>query len=930
MKTSHGRDLFKVNAVTAGCLVALLAAGAAQAQQTSLDTIVVTGIRRGIEASISVKKNSDSIVESISAEDIGKLPDVSVAESIARLPGVSAQRTAGRAQQVNVRGFAGDFATALLNGREQVTTGDSRGVEFDQYPAELLAGVDLYKTPDASLVGQGLSATINLKTVRPLDFGKRVLAANARKQRTGVGIPNGEGEGDRVSFAYIDQFADRTLGVSLGYARFTEDGAQTQRFDAWGGWTPDVAYQGANVRTPGGFGRWVDKTQQTRDGMTATVQFKPSKDFESTLDLYFSKFNINTRNTGLQGAVGGLSAGGYDPSGVLSNATITNGVASAGTIDGFKGVVRNDVQDFKDKLKSIGWNNKLSLGDWKGVLDLSRSEATRKGEILETTAGQAGNTPAASTDRISWTGFNGSNFGDVQYRTGLNYTDRAVAKLTDVMGWGGGVATPQAGYSKLPDVKDELSAVRLAAKTSLKDMWLLSEMELGLNVTDRSKKRNFVEGRLEIVGNNPFGTVDMPGSGVTDIGGGLSVASFDPTGSIGSIYRVVSKFERNIANKTWTVDEKVTTGYVKFDVDGELLGLPVRGNVGTQLVMTDQSSTAFNTDGSPCPADVCNVTRVTDGKKYNDLLPAMNLVFDLGSDQVVRFGLGKQIARATMSDMRASIGFGVDTGNTRTSADGRIKAGAVLNGDAGNPTLKPFKATALDVSYEKYFGTKAYVSVAGFHKKLDTYILSVSDTFDFSPYITAATPLPASGANQGSKIGFLNQKINGSGGNVKGVEVAVNLPFNLVTDWLDGFGAYLSHANTSSSITLPTNGFRVSDIATSSIPLPGLSKKVTNLAVYYEQYGFSVRYGQRKRSDFVGDVSDIFGDRNLTYVKGETVADVQVGYEFQTGPLKGLSILGQALNIGNEPFVRYRDTPSNEVENVKYGKTYLLGINYKL
>lgn len=226
MKSSRsGRDLFRVNAVTAGCLVALLAAGAVQAQQ-QLDTVVVTGIRKGIEDAISVKKNKDSIVEAISAEDIGKLPDASVAESIARLPGVTAQRTAGRAQQISIRGMAPDFATALLNGREQVTTGDSRGVEFDQYPSELLSSVLIYKTPDGALIGQGLSGTVDLQTVRPLNFKTRQLAFNVREQQTGVGLgKDREGDGRRLSAFYVDQFFDRTLGVALGWARFTEDGA---------------------------------------------------------------------------------------------------------------------------------------------------------------------------------------------------------------------------------------------------------------------------------------------------------------------------------------------------------------------------------------------------------------------------------------------------------------------------------------------------------------------------------------------------------------------------------------------------------------------------------------------------------------------------------------------------------------------------------
>src|SRR5690606_28320185 len=123
----------------------------AETEATDLDTVTVTGIRRGIESAIAVKRDATSIVEAISAEDIGKLPDVSIAESIARLPGLAAQRVAGRAQVISVRGLSPDFATTLLNGREMVSTGDNRSVEFDQYPSELINGVTVYKTPDAGL-----------------------------------------------------------------------------------------------------------------------------------------------------------------------------------------------------------------------------------------------------------------------------------------------------------------------------------------------------------------------------------------------------------------------------------------------------------------------------------------------------------------------------------------------------------------------------------------------------------------------------------------------------------------------------------------------------------------------------------------------------------------------------------------------------------
>ncbi|MGO4470184.1 TonB-dependent receptor plug domain-containing protein, partial [Pseudoduganella sp. RAF53_2] len=209
---------FPLNPVAAGCAVFLTilansayaqSATTGQAADVQMQTVTVSGIRRGIEDAISVKKDATSIVEAVSAEDIGKLPDSSIAESIARLPGLAAQRVAGRAQVISVRGLSPDFSTTLLNGREQVSTGDNRSVEFDQYPSELLSGVTVYKTPDAGMVGQGLSGTLDLQTVRPLNFGKRTVALNVRGEKNSLGtIANTNSWGNRFSASYIDQFMD--------------------------------------------------------------------------------------------------------------------------------------------------------------------------------------------------------------------------------------------------------------------------------------------------------------------------------------------------------------------------------------------------------------------------------------------------------------------------------------------------------------------------------------------------------------------------------------------------------------------------------------------------------------------------------------------------------------------------------------------------
>ena len=398
------RALEKLTPIAAGCAVMLaLSAGVAhgqQAEQEKLDekkveatpkeqTVVVTGIRRGIEAAISLKKNATSIVEAISAEDIGKLPDSSVAESIARLPGVTAQRsrTSGKAADISVRGLSPSFNGSLLNGREQASTGNARAPEFDLFPAELMGSVLIYKTPDASLVGQGLAATIDLNTLKPLDFGKQVVSASFRKQRTGVKTPS-EGDGDRVSFSYVDQFADRTIGLALGFTKFKEDGGAQQRFNTWGGYSPDVNYQGKQVKTIGGFGADTETSKSDRDGASVTLQFKPNKDFKSTVDVFYSAGSSSLKKTGLEGAVSG-SAGGYDPDGVLTNATIVNGVATSGTFSNYKGVVRNHKESSKDKFTSFGWNSDLKIEEWRLNADLAYSKATKDASRYETTAGSA-------------------------------------------------------------------------------------------------------------------------------------------------------------------------------------------------------------------------------------------------------------------------------------------------------------------------------------------------------------------------------------------------------------------------------------------------------------------------------------------------------------------------------------------------------------
>jgi iron complex outermembrane receptor protein len=242
-------------------------------------------------------------------------------------------------------------------------------------------------------------------------------------------------------------------------------------------------------------------------------------------------------------------------------------------------------------------------------------------------------------------------------------------------------------------------------------------------------------------------------------------------------------------------------------------------------------------------------------------------------------------------------------------------------GSGGNPQLKPFRAKGVDLSYEKYWDSKAYVSAAVFYRKLDSYIINTDRQFDFSSVL-----LPTS-FQAPSTIGTYNTPLNGTGGNIKGAELAASLPLNVLTRYLDGFGVVANVAQNASSVSIPNT---TQDNGGGNMNLPGLSKRTANLTVYYEKNGFSARAAETYRSDFIGEITQNTGDRQLTYVVGGKVLDLQLGYEFQDGPLKNLSLLVQMNNVKSAHFTRYRKTKDNVIEDRPLGRTVLIGLNYKM
>jgi TonB-dependent receptor len=945
----------RVKPVAAACAALMLVSGVAEAQQAAekkpeLDTVVVTGIRRSIELSISTKRFSDSIVEAISAEEIGKLPDSSIAESLARLPGLTGQRGAdGRVDRISIRGLSPEFSGVLLNGREIVSSNDSRAVEYDQFPAELIGSAVVYKTPDATLVGQGLSGTVDIRSLRPLSVKGRQISLNARGERNSNGnLVDGVtgATGMRVSASYVDQFLNNTLGVSIGFARLDAPSQvkQTELVE-YSDFTPFGLPLTGNVPSKVGNGQamlpmfWTATSstkKNVRDGLMATLEYKPSPDLHTMVDLYYSKFKTHEVGGKFAQSLFGNWSAGITPA--MSNISTTqignNTYATTADISQLVTNVGNYDTRRSDDILAVGWNTALKLGgDWKAVADLSYSRDKRNERYAEAYGGRynyANNNWVHGAFRWNVpTSVGTQTFTPLQAGFLADPTNMAFGDVAG-MDWVGNDAW--IGAIRSPAVKDDIKSLRLGLDRELDGFF--SKLSVGFNVTQRGKNVERNEDRILM-------KRDGNGNFIRNIPGAIVQTPFDMSWAgnpqllrvdvpalvaSGAVTLEQGQFQQWAGNVS-SVDETVSTAYVKLDIDTELAGVGLRGNFGLQAVRADQESEgwAYLGRNQDFP-DPTLLRKLKGGTDYTNVLPSLNLVADFGSNWVARFGAATTIVRPGINEMRA----GRSTPDVVQDQAGTPNAGNWTPTYAGNPELKPWRATGFDLSVEKYFGKRSYVSVAAFRKNLLSYIQNGQTEIDNS---TVPLPDNVPAGVTVKRFGPLIQPVNGTGGKVEGYEFAAALEGGLLHSWLEGFGLVVSGSKLSSSIReqLPNQ-------LDKSIPLNGLSGRSNSVTAYYEGHGFQARLSQRYRSPFTATTRDIYFNSTTLQYAADKVMDVQLGYAFEQGPLKGLSLLLQVINLQDKETTNFKSVGANAPDASQllpnytryYGRQTLIGINYKL
>lgn len=960
-KKNHARLTGSVSAsALAFAMVMSFAQGSVRAQEAvapadeNVENIVVTGFRASLENSIRTKKNDLAIVESVTAEDIGKLPDVSIAESIARLPGLTAQRQDGRDQVISIRGLGPEFSTALLNGRQQVTTGDNRGVEFDQYPSELLNAVKVYKTPFASLVGQGLAGTVDLQTIRPLDQSKRIISVSGRYERGELKSlnPDSSNSGYRASATYVDQFADDTIGIALGVA-VTSTPTQNERFNAWGypnfefnndtygiRDTKGTATQGDDTFTVrpayasyvgaqllGGAKPYVQSNKLNRYGAVGTIEYKPSDTFSSALDVFYSKFKEKQRLRGIEFPLW------WDGDTVVlqPGASVSQGLITNPTYTGVFAMQRNDFNQRDANTISIGWNAKGNVTDTiRAKLDASYSRAKRTDFLLESYSG-TGFRSSGRSDTVTATR---QENGVFKFGTLLNYADPALFLLTDAQGWGGnavqtGTPLVQAGFLNRPSFKDELRSLRLDFEGDIASDSFKS-WEIGANYGSRKKSSAYTSFFLRL----PNGATSLPVPSAAllektvslDFLGVPKMLTYDPLYLYNNVYAPVADIRPGTIVRDYSVKEDVLTGYAQLNIDTILGSLPVRGNIGVQVINTRQSSagkqavTVTAANGS----QAVTVLPVNGKDSYTDFLPSLSLNIEADEGFFIRFAAARTLARARLDQLRVQQDISFNTGRIFTNT-------SPYSSNSGNIELRPYLATGIDLSIEKYFGGTGYVALAGFYKHITNFVGQDASTFDFGPIARAslgATDLANITAN-GGFVGPAARPVNNGRGYLQGFEATVSVPFNLATEALDGFGFIGNISYADSSIRF--------EKSTIDISIPGLSKWTRNATLYFEKAGFEVRGSYRHRSRFLGEISSISASRDFAIIEAEGIVDAQIGYTFQEGTaLQGLSIQLQGKNLTDEPYITYGVQSIEDLKDPRfvrdyqrYGRSFLLGASYK-
>jgi iron complex outermembrane receptor protein len=865
----------------------------AKKEAVDLDAVVVTGIRASIYRAQDIKRDSDTFVDSVTAEDIGALPDRSVTETLSRIPGVTIDRflSAGDPEHpsaegagVQVRGMT--QVRSELNGRDTFSANGGRSIGFQDVPSELMAGVDVYKNQKAEMIEGGLGGSVDLRTFKPFDF-----------------------EGQRIGFSLSENygtFAEQWKpSASALYSNHWETGIGKV------GFLVDVAHSELATRTDGMFVRpffetattdldgdgtnerlWLPRGadwrtldfERERQGVYLALQWQPTDDVELHATVFQSRYDELWNEDAI--------FVGNDPTAVALDTSqpyeLDGNVFRSGRL-----VQPGNIPMGTDIRAS---NSKSKTTDFSFGLKWSLSDSTQLTTDFQYVK--------STTRRLDSTVSLGVNVPYIDVN--LNGGKPSIGIDEEFTG---NPANYYWGFTM--DHRDDNEADQLAWRADLRhafDNGFFKAVKFGVRLTDRgatSRDTGYdwqavfqpwmqpwavpggalpgldLNGTVNssLVHQNNFdnfyrGDANTPGSFFAPI---LATALNFPT-SYQDIHGAAAPYytccfgqitPRNIQDPQWTnvQSEKTTGGYVMLEFGMDDIRLD--GNIGVRAVRTENAASGYLVYPNVAFAPYLGAGEsepITATNSYTDVLPSLNVRWEPIDNLIVRFAASKAIARPAFSDMQAYqvLGASVDDNNMvggQTCADIRdgvdpddpaddltvmpAECLALTGSSFDNPYLEPMKANQFDLSLEWYFdpdkGGMAWINL--FHKDIKDYFRNQSRLLTY----------PGADGNEYEYL--VTQTINTGTARIQGAEVGWNQFFDFLPAPFDGLGLSLNYTYIDSSTKIPnevdaqpvdTDGSTYGDM-----PADGLSKNSYNAALFYEKGPWQVRLAYNWRSKYL-------------------------------------------------------------------------------
>ena len=880
----------------------------AQADNEGKAVVVVTGQRAALASAQKLKQDADEIVDSVVADDIGKLPDRSVTEVLQRVVGISINRQAGDNERfsvegagVNIRGL--NYVRSELNGREAFASNGGRSISWGDIPPELMAGVDVYKNPSAEQTEGGISGLVNLRTALPFDFkGQRgALSVEATHSTLRKGKPDPSLSG-LYSNRWKTGFGE--FGALVDIAS-SDSSTQTDTFQFEPFFPRTDIQPGRTVWIPKG-AQWRNyQYDRKRQGAYGALQWKRDN-LQSHLTYFQSRYKDSANEQSIFSSASPYDLKVspdtvYDAKGAFVTGTIsdtTNGGIPFSNAGGFN---KGD-----SKTTDVSWNVQWKVADnWTLTSDLQHVRST--GSHFTSAVGLGMLMPNESLD------LRGS-------LPKINFTDAQRAFLADPANyyW-------ESTMEHLDKTDGTMKAWKGDARYAF-DHPVLRDVRFGVRLTDREARTVNSDPSWNWAGVTPPWLLgwDIPklaylndprfnAPHVTQqfnnfFGGDVSVpAVVFPAPSVASgypaSYQTLHDYhdailcpERIAANggdggnpcQIWkaakfggdnpagTNDQKEKTRafYTQLRFGFDDLKYPIDGNVGLRYVQTRSHSTGYmsytpgapfgqgtQATGIPVPYIPAYLNKSDVENRYNNFLPTVNLRLKASDTLQFRLAYGKSMSRPDFSQLQAYTTLSQEIVSSVNEETKVVNVTAVnRTGNAqGNPALRPITSNQLDVTAEWYFAKSGSLTLALFDKRLKDVI------------INQTTSVGLQDINGNTQQFLVTAPVNGAKGIARGGEIAYQQYFDNVPDWLRGIGVsanytyvhskrslynpvfseYCSGGQNAANINLNLNGCDIDGRAFGNLPLPQLSQNAYNLAILYDQGPWSARLAYNWRSRYL-------------------------------------------------------------------------------